>query len=124
MPAQPAARITSHWSLPAVALLTLAMPAHLPAAPAPQDPLVRIHYDFELTSYCSLINTAVAAGFKRQLAFMIQRHDISQDAVLQARAKASMAVYREWQNRSLGGFKGWCRNEGAASVQRFSKQSN
>jgi hypothetical protein len=50
---------------------------------------------------------------------MLQEHNISREAVIKARSKATVAVYKEWQNRSLGGFKGWCRKEGAASVRRF-----
>ncbi len=91
----------------------------VPAAPAPEDPLVRIHFDMELASYCSLITPAVSRGFQRQLAAMIDLYQAGPAQISQAQAKASVAVYREWQNRSLGGFKGWCRKEGAASVRRF-----
>ena len=91
----------------------------LMAAPAPEDPLIRIQYDYELASYCGLISPSVALGFKSQMAAMIQQHNLSRETVLKARSKASVAVYKEWQNRSLGGFKGWCRKEGAASGQRF-----
>ena len=89
------------------------------AAPAPEDPLVRIQYDYELASYCGLISPDVSSGFKRQMDNMVQHHNYSRETILKARSKASVAVYREWQNRSLGGFKGWCRKEGSASVQRF-----
>ena len=81
---------------------------------------MRLHYDLELASYCSLITSAVSSGFKRKLAAMINQHNISPEQIRQARTDSSLAVYREWQNRSLGGFKGWCRKEGAASVRRFS----
>jgi len=91
-----------------------------PAAPAPDKPLVRIHYDLELASYCSLVTAAVRDGFKRQLASLIQLYQFSPEEIQSARNEASVAVYREWQNRSLGGFRGWCRNEGAATVRRFS----
>jgi hypothetical protein len=91
----------------------------LMAAPAPEDPLIRIQYDYEVASYCGLISPSVASGFKRQMAAMIQQHNISRETLLKARSKSSVAVYKEWQNRSLGGFKGWCRKEGAASVRRF-----
>ncbi len=114
-------RLCNRGGLRTILLATLALPAYLTAAQAPENPLVRIHYDMELASYCSLITPAVSSGFKRQLAVMIDQNTISPEQIDQARTKASVAVYREWQNRSLGGFKGWCRKEGAASVRRFTE---
>ena len=35
------------------------------------------------------------------------------------RARAMTMVEQEWDNRGLGGFRGWCRTEGAAAVERF-----
>ena len=32
---------------------------------------------------------------------------------------ATREAHWEWQNRGLGGFRGWCRKQGQAAAQRF-----
>jgi hypothetical protein len=38
---------------------------------------------------------------------------------MRARIAAGIAFAAEYQNRGLGGARGWCRSEGAAAVRRF-----
>jgi len=93
------------------------------AYPPPADPLVRIHYDLEVAGYCSKITPAVSAGFHSQLKIMVENLNADRETILKARSDAMTAVYREWGNRGLGGFRGWCRKEGVASANRFSPNS-
>jgi hypothetical protein len=44
---------------------------------------------------------------------------IEQETLNELRGKAWQAAHWEWQNRGLGGFRGWCRNEGRAAAERF-----
>jgi len=38
---------------------------------------------------------------------------------MSARVAAGIAFASEYQNRGLGGARGWCRTEGAEAVKRF-----
>ena len=94
-------------------------PALLSAYPPPTDPLVRIHYDYEVAGYCSLITKPVGLGFQRQLETMLAQLQPSVEALNKARSDAWQAAHEEWQNRGLGGYRAWCKNEGAAAANRF-----
>gem|GEM_PF-2385674 len=109
------------WLLAGITAVSAGMiPATSQAVPVPEDPLVRIYYDVELASYCGMVTNAVRDGFNQELSAMIHNGKFSPDVVRQARNQGLEAVYQEWQNRGLGGFRGWCRKDGAASVRRFS----
>jgi len=109
------------WPLPmwAVALFAIAValrPLPIAAAPAPLDPLVRLHYDAEVASYCGLVDAALREGFRRRLR-ALRRSTGFDDADLQrARMDAWQAAHAEWQNRGLGGFRRWCALEGRAAA--------
>lgn len=82
--------------------------------------LVRVYYDFEVASYCGLVTNAVGAGFQRNEKHLLDAHDLNPEQRDQARMKGWTEAHLEWQNRGLGGFKGWCRTEGREAAERFS----
>lgn len=87
------------------------------------DVLVKLYYDVEVLSFCGGSSHEVVAGFSREQRAITQRYGI--DAVLdkKARFEAARRADREWNNRGLGGFRHWCRQEGQAAVRRFSTSS-
>ena len=88
--------------------------------PKPQTELEQIFYDMGVIGYCGLSTRVVSEGFNRQLAELMARNDISESHLRDARNRALTMVEWEWDNRGLGGFRGWCRSEGESAVQRFS----
>lgn len=109
-------RLKSVISICAIVLFGVAHAWH---GEPPNDPLVRIHYDYEVVQYCSLANEKVIAEFQRQLASIVAETDASSDVVEAARSMAWKAAHLEWQNRGLGGFRRWCKNEGRKAAKRF-----
>jgi hypothetical protein len=81
--------------------------------------LSAVFYDFEVVGYCGLVSDAVGNGFRREAKRLISRDAIDSETVTHLRGKAWQAAHAEWQNRGLGGFKKWCRNEGRAAAARF-----
>ncbi len=92
-------------------LLLLVSPARAELDPPTRDAL--------RDSYCGLVSDAVAAGFHRQERRILADTAVEQETLNNIRGKAWQAAHREWQNRGLGGFRGWCRNEGKAATGRF-----
>jgi len=76
------------------------------------------YYDMEVLSYCSLGGEAATDGHARTVARLLEG-GLSQNDHEQARMDAWADAYREWLNRGLGGFKGWCRTEGEAARLRL-----
>ena len=103
----------------AICAIVLSGVAHAWHGEPPTDPLVRAHYDYEVAQYCSLANDKTIAGFRRQLASIVAETGASSDDVETARSIAWKAAHLEWQNRGLGGFRGWCDNEGRKAAKRF-----
>ena len=99
--------------------------AALPLAAAARDgtgaaaELEALYYDFEVAGYCGMISEEVAAGFRRELRRIRGDAAIDRETLNELRGKAWQAAHREWQNRGLGGFRAWCRNEGRAAADRF-----
>ena len=87
--------------------------------PRPQTELERIFYDIGVIGYCGLSSEAVLEGFRRQLKDMVERDGIGPARVREARSRAMTMVEMEWDNRGLGGFRGWCLGEGEGAVERF-----
>ncbi len=81
--------------------------------------LSAVCYDFEVVGYCGLGSDAVGNGLRREAKRLISRDAIDSETVTHLRGKAWQAAHAEWQNRGLGGFKKWCRNEGRAAAARF-----
>lgn len=97
--------------------LLLSLTASAAALEPPAHPLTRVYYELEVASYCGLVSDAVHAGFRREAAPLERTH--SQAQIERSRMDAWQAAHLEWQNRGLGGFKRWCRNEGRAAAARF-----
>lgn len=91
------------------------------AGPKPQTELEQIFYDMGVVGYCGLSSDVASRGFSRQLDELIQRERLEPIAVRDARNRALTMVEWEWDNRGLGGFRGWCSSEGKAAVERFSE---
>jgi len=98
--------------------LLLGVPAAVAGSPPDRD-LVRTYYDLEVAGYCGLATDSVGVGFRVQRNHIMQLKDIDDASMQQARMQGWKEAHLEWQNRGLGGFKGWCRTEGAAAAQRF-----
>lgn len=77
------------------------------------------YYAFEVAGYCSLVTHAVAAGFQRRVARILEDSDVDRETLDAVRGEAWQAAHWEWQNRGLGGFRGWCRSEGRAAAEGF-----
>lgn len=84
-----------------------------------REALQEAYYEVEVASYCGLVSEAVAAGFQRQVQRILGATVVPQETLDSIRGKAWQAAHWEWQNRGLGGFRGWCRNEGKAAAERF-----
>jgi hypothetical protein len=105
-------------------LMLLASPALAELDAATRAALHETYYEYEVAGYCSLVTADVAAGFERQAARVLadaqtNHGSIDQATIDHVRGKAWQAAHWEWQNRGLGGFRAWCRNEGKAAAERF-----
>jgi len=81
--------------------------------------LVELYYKLEVTNYCSLTSEAVIAGFKNANSKLLNKYVFSQEQLNAIRGEAWAAGYREWDNRGLGGFRRWCKNEGQQYAGEF-----
>ena len=80
-------------------------------------------YDFEVASLCGLVSEPVRRGFHRHLQQLVDAAGLDRAAFEQARMRGWTAADREWANRGLGGFRGWCRSEGAAAAAAFERHA-
>jgi hypothetical protein len=88
----------------------------------PQQQKAALHaayYGFAVCEYCGLVSFEVQDGFRRETAYLIERDGLSEDAARKVRLRAWTDADLEWGNRGLGGFRNWCRTEGAAAAQHF-----
>ena len=99
--------------------LTLSHGAHAWHGVRSDDPLTRVFYDFEVAVYCGLVSPGVRAGFERELARLRALEGADTGTEQRARMRAWKEANLEWQNRGLGGFRGWCRSEGREAAARF-----
>ena len=112
-------RFASKLAPTAVVLMLLASPAGADLDLATREALQEAYYEIEVAGYCGLVSDAVAAGFRRQLGRILGDADVARETLDAIRGKAWQAAHWEWQNRGLGGFRAWCRNEGQAAAARF-----
>ena len=81
--------------------------------------LVYLMYRIEVTNYCGLTSDEVIAGYRLQRDALLAEHPLSKSLVDRARGEAGKLAYREWDNRGLGGFRGWCRNDATRYAGQF-----
>jgi len=104
----------------AVACILAALTAAYGSAAAERDAeLYRLYYDAEVLSFCGMGTPRTKAGFDRRLAVLIERDAWTDDGHRAVRRRAWVAAHREWNNRSLGGYKAWCNGEGRAAKRRM-----
>ena len=89
------------------------------AGPMPETDLEQAFYDIGVIGYCGLGSAAVDRGYRREVLRIIERDGIDKQGVNAAQSRAMTMVELEWDNRGLGGFRGWCRTDGEKAVQRF-----
>ena len=75
--------------------------------------LVYLFYRIEVTNYCGLTTATVIAGFQRRRDHLLATHALAAPLIDSARAEAWRLAHKEWDNRGLGGFRHWCRNDAA-----------
>ena len=81
----------------------------------------RFNYAFEVAGYCGLIDDRVGHGFRAEVARIKAGREWPRERLDWLRGKAWQSAHAEGQNRGLGGFRGWCREEGRAAARRFAK---
>ncbi len=74
--------------------------------------LTQLEYKREVLGYCGLSDPLSVKGFLVEKQRLIQQYDLNDQMQFDAISDARQAAYAEWQNRGLGGFRGWCREEG------------
>jgi hypothetical protein len=92
-------------------LITTAIADNLPDPGVSE--LSDLEYMREVLMYCGISDPEAVKGFLDRKGSIMAKHEINRDEELQAGSMARQRSYAEWQNRGLGGFKGWCRKEGA-----------
>lgn len=76
-------------------------------------------YDYAVTSYCGVLSPEAEAGFRVELAELTARSGLNDEAVKAQRIAGWVAADKEWSNRGLGGFRGWCQTEGQEAARHF-----
>ena len=87
----------------------------------PVAPLSLLVYKMEILNYCGLIDEGISEEFKQQREHIIANQNLTPEEVQNARMEGWKFGLAEWQNRGLGGFKNWCKTEGASIVEYFRK---
>jgi len=90
-----------------------------PAGADGETDLFDLYYDAEVLSFCGMGSPRTKVGFDRRLTALIERDgwtDVGHRAI---RRRAWVAAHREWNNRSLGGHKAWCEDEGQTAQDRL-----
>jgi len=112
------ARITA--AIATVAALSSASPALADGEAPGWNELVYLLYRVEVTNYCGLTTDSVIAGFHRHRDNLLATHNITAADIDTARAEAWRLAHKEWDNRGLGGFRGWCQNDAARYADELS----
>ena len=110
--------IVLHLLRPLLGVPVFVFAVNIQAAHLDSD-LVRLHYDLELAGYCSLTTSKATQGFHAELQRVMTARSLGQTDLENARMQAWKEVHLEWQNRGLGGFRAWCKNEGRDAVNRL-----
>jgi hypothetical protein len=76
-------------------------------------------YGYAVAQHCDLLTPRAELGFAAEERRLAKAEGLDGEGVTRARIAAGIAFATEYQNRGLGGARGWCRTEGAAAVRRF-----
>jgi hypothetical protein len=87
--------------------------------PQPKGPLQEAIYGFAVAEYCGMLTGAVAEGFQLQRSWIMARDGISAEQEYADRIEAITAADWQYGDHSLGGHRGWCREDGLPAVERF-----
>ena len=79
----------------------------------------QILYEMGVIGYCGLSSDEVKKGFNRELGQIIDQDNIDRLGLRDAKNRVLTMVEWEWDNRGLGGFRGWCKTAGESAVKRF-----
>jgi len=90
-------------------------------ATAGKQALTDLEYKREVLGYCGLSDPLAVKGFLKRKQTLIQDYVLNAQAQFDAISDARQAAYAEWQNRGLGGFRGWCRKEGNDYTSQLKK---
>ena len=83
--------------------------------------LFHIYYDYAVAEYCGMIDRPVHDGFVLLRKFLLARDRIGVASDYAERISANMVADDEYLDRGLSGPKLWCRTEGVAAAQRFTR---
>jgi len=83
--------------------------------------LVYLMYRVEVTNYCGLTTERVLAGFHRRQKALSGDYNLEPHHLESARVEAWKLAYKEWDNRGLGGFRGWCRFDAARYARQLAE---
>ena len=102
------------------AIASLALLATPSASEPPGDPIeiATLLYDFEVAAYCGLVTDRVGDAFRDKLRALVERHAVTREEMDALRGRAWAQAHAEWQNRGLGGFRGWCRGDARRAAER------
>ncbi len=87
--------------------------------PRPTDSLNRLYYLYGVALECGLADDAVMRGFVLAANEIVVSRGLTEVSVRATRIQAWIAVDLEWSNRGLGGYRNWCRTEGAGAADLF-----
>lgn len=75
--------------------------------------LAELEYKREVLMYCGISEPDAVRGYLDRQAHLVEQYSLDKNSMLEAGSHARQLAYAEWQNRGLGGFRGWCRKEGS-----------
>ncbi len=91
----------------------------IPAMASPEgvEALTGLEYQREVLMYCGISDPEAVRGFLSRRDELVAQYDLDEAVRQQAISLARRQAHEEWQNRGLGGFRGWCRGEAMAYTE-------
>jgi len=86
---------------------------------AVSDAYESLIYDHEVAAECGLLSADARGSFRRARDDLAARSNLEPDALKALRLSAIVRAMREYDNRGLGGYKAWCKQDGKAGVARI-----
>jgi hypothetical protein len=94
------------------------------AADVGLDALVELEYQREVLMYCGIGDPEAVQGFLLRQDELLRQFELNEEDHREAMSRARRLAHEEWQNRGLGGFRGWCRSEGATYTDTLKSYTN